>query len=655
MAEERSDPSGDLMQDFLDELDLTPTPQQEPRKSVTTEVIDNLLADTDGCAQETMTAVKKEIPKAALAQEIRLASPESKPKKSTPPRPKALKIPKSNSASPKANTLSPVPTRGGMTMYERSVLQIQERGRKLKTLQDKLMEDCTFTPKSSNSDSRNFSRETSPAGDVFDRLYAADTAATRGQRASSPKPAASTPTSRVRRKSLDNALTPGSRIDVLYEAGQQSVRSRVMTVKEEEETRRRRYEEEQLGTCTFRPQTTWHLAKERRKKAREAAEREAEEVSKSPRLATPLSEREKRKFMYDELQLKHCTFKPKTKWDLIGERRKMATGGTIWDDDDDAGMPLEVTTTPSKAHGSSMSAISPLHDPLLSNTKKRHSLEKGAQTTPESGKLDVQELKKRDVKLVSTDKFQEESGKNTEPGVVRSQYMGSITPSTPEWKRKYAKIGAKNLNEGVVEGTGHALSETMQVRGSSTIVAGGNKITPTRTAKPLVNVPREKAAKMAVAEEKASPPQVEKKVETEDVGGFKVAERAEEPKSDDSAVKAEEEAPPEAQEGSGKKKKKQSLKDRLMVKKADKQNKKKEGDPKVASEEEEARLRAEKEAKLNAKEEARLKVEEARLRAEKEAKLKAEEESRLKVEEEARLKAEKEAKRKAEEEARLKT
>jgi hypothetical protein len=60
-------------------------------------------------------------------------------------------------------------------------------------------------------------------------------------------------------------------------------------VKEEEETRRKRYEEEQLATCTFRPQTKWHLAKERRKKALEAAEREAEEVMKSPRLATPLS------------------------------------------------------------------------------------------------------------------------------------------------------------------------------------------------------------------------------------------------------------------------------------------------------------------------------------------------------------------------------
>ena len=84
--------------------------------------------------------------------------------------------------------------RGGLTMYERSMLQKEERERKMKLLQDKMMSDCTFTPsrertRSSSSQSVVSSIGASPSsvgtGDtmsVYSRLYHAETAASRAQR-----------------------------------------------------------------------------------------------------------------------------------------------------------------------------------------------------------------------------------------------------------------------------------------------------------------------------------------------------------------------------------------------------------------------------------------------------------------------------------------
>lgn len=47
---------------------------------------------------------------------------------------------------------------------------------------------------------------------------------------------------------------------------------------EEDEERRKRLEEEELAKCTFTPQTKWRLAAERRRKARDEAQRAAEEA-----------------------------------------------------------------------------------------------------------------------------------------------------------------------------------------------------------------------------------------------------------------------------------------------------------------------------------------------------------------------------------------
>lgn len=232
MAEDLGD---DSLRDFLDDLGLTPTPTpEEPRESGAEERIEQLLATADTDLQEAMADVTKEPPKAAVPPEIQTA-PRTKPKQVATP--KALKTPtfktpKSKLATPTVRTSTPVPTRGGKTMYERSMLQIHERERKLKELQDKLMEDYTFTPKNANSSpSRSFARESSPAGAVFDRLYATETAATRAQKvqkAITPKSTHFSTPKRVARK--DTAVTP-SRIEALYASGQKSLRYKGMTEK----------------------------------------------------------------------------------------------------------------------------------------------------------------------------------------------------------------------------------------------------------------------------------------------------------------------------------------------------------------------------------------------------------------------------------------
>jgi hypothetical protein len=120
-------------------------------------------------------------------------------------------------------------------MYERSMLQLEQRERRLSALQQRLMADCTFSPKTTTPTSRNVSRENSP-DTVFDRLYSAGTASSKARvaNATAPRSAASTPTrGRARRKSLDTdgTLSPGSRLEAMYEAGQKQLLGTKMTVK----------------------------------------------------------------------------------------------------------------------------------------------------------------------------------------------------------------------------------------------------------------------------------------------------------------------------------------------------------------------------------------------------------------------------------------
>lgn len=194
-----------------------------------------------------------------------------------------------------------------------------------------------------------------------------------------------------------------------------------------------------------------------------------------------VQEREARQRMFEELELAQCTFKPKTKWNLIEERRQLASGSkSIWDDfEAEDKVPLEVMTshlhTPRKGT-SGHAVVSPLADPVLSNKKKRESFDRQAQSgDQESIPRKVEEVSdapsspipppKLKTKLSAADE-KEDIGKNTmSPTVVRSNYVGTITPSSPEWRKKFRQIGVKNTGEKVLTAEGVVHAEQMQLRG----------------------------------------------------------------------------------------------------------------------------------------------------------------------------------------------
>lgn len=127
------------------------------------------------------------------------------------------------------------------------------------------MADCTFLPTITSS---SRSAGPSPNSEVFERLYSTDTAAIRAHRLAAHPPKA---TARKNKATNSVTATP-DRVEALYAAGQQKLRSRKVTEQDEEDSRRRRLEEDKLGDCTFRPRTAWDLAVERREKARDLGE-----------------------------------------------------------------------------------------------------------------------------------------------------------------------------------------------------------------------------------------------------------------------------------------------------------------------------------------------------------------------------------------------
>jgi hypothetical protein len=219
------------------------------------------------------------------------------------------------SPKPMENRVTPGPsggslngrTNGGLTMYERSMLQKEERERKMRSLQEKLMADYTFTPsramrKTSSSQSLVSSIGASPSSmgtadmSVFSRLYHAETAASRGQRFngtfrkdvilgwSTPgKSTIGTP-ARIPRSapgSRSGSVPSSPRLEELYKFGEEKLRSRQLSREEELKRLRERLEEQELqktDVYTFRPRTKWNLVAERRRRARMELERAAEEA-----------------------------------------------------------------------------------------------------------------------------------------------------------------------------------------------------------------------------------------------------------------------------------------------------------------------------------------------------------------------------------------
>lgn len=208
------------------------------------------------------------------------------------------------------------PGSSGLTMYERSMIQKEERERKMKALQQKLMIDCTFTPSRSGRNSSNHSVVSSiGAGpgsvatsdmSVFSRLYHTETAASRGQKYhgstrsnaasgwNTPRSVRSTPGRMFYSTPSSSRSVPSSpRLEELYRVGEERLRSRQLSDEEESRRLRERLEEQELKkrhVYTFHPRTKWNLAAERRRRAQKEAEIAASEARRStPKMKADVS------------------------------------------------------------------------------------------------------------------------------------------------------------------------------------------------------------------------------------------------------------------------------------------------------------------------------------------------------------------------------
>jgi hypothetical protein len=187
------------------------------------------------------------------------------------------------------------PTRGGMTMYERSVMAMEERQRKLDALKEKLLEDCTFTPHSATkSASASVTPKSSCGETVFDRLYHTETAAGRS-RLSTPRPSSaqrggSSSTTRSvdtpgggRSTGSQTSARSSRRLTALHERDDQTQPSSSSkyrrTTGQEETARKQRLEEEEFKECTFTPRTKWDLTvRARRRESREGRQPESKKT-----------------------------------------------------------------------------------------------------------------------------------------------------------------------------------------------------------------------------------------------------------------------------------------------------------------------------------------------------------------------------------------
>lgn len=132
---------------------------------------------------------------------------------------------------------TPTTPRNYLTIAERSKLHIEERERKLKELQEQLMAEYTFTPKTNNSyHPSNTSSITAMTASpdpnvVFDRLYNRETAAMRARRESTPVSSkqSGTPSYSNRAAALKEDYVTPTRLATLHHEGQDRLRARMRT------------------------------------------------------------------------------------------------------------------------------------------------------------------------------------------------------------------------------------------------------------------------------------------------------------------------------------------------------------------------------------------------------------------------------------------
>lgn len=206
---------GEGMKEFLGELDeIMPNPQTPDAPDVAT-----TAASPTATASCGASSLRKKSKTSSVRRQ------KMKPKSSTS---------SSNKATKNANT--PQTPSGLTSLYDRTKVQMEERERKLKALQDQLMADYTFTPQSATSSVSSNNVSPSPSK-VFERLYGTETAAMRARKVNRSPSASnsrySTPTRNSHHRvqtTKEGYITP-TRLLNLHEEGQNRLRSRRRTHK----------------------------------------------------------------------------------------------------------------------------------------------------------------------------------------------------------------------------------------------------------------------------------------------------------------------------------------------------------------------------------------------------------------------------------------
>jgi hypothetical protein len=223
-----------------------------------------------------------------------------------------------------------------------------------------------------------------------------------------------------------------------------------------------------LNECTFKPRTKWDLVAERRQLARKQREREEYEAKRLPKRGGKLSDRETRDRKLEEEELKYCTFKPKLMWNKKEER------------DDDQESDAETEAIPRKGD-----------------------LDRSA---PRTIRMDGQ------IMVAAKPKFTEETIESrTEKSAPRGDSRPAIKESVPDWKRKYDS--ERKQHEVVITAQGRA-----SIIKSQTPVKAPIRGTETQPTHAETEAEKEEPLEKEVDDVK--------KAENADIGGFRVAQKA---------------------------------------------------------------------------------------------------------------------------------
>ena len=158
-------------------------------------------------------------------------------------------------------------SQGRPGMYERGLKFQAIRDAKVEKLRRKMMEECTFTPKTSQSSS-SMSRTTatnassepkSMLDDVYQRLYSHPAGSFRTPQKARSKTGSSTFHTTPNSTTSRSGSACSSRIEELYQEGKYKLRRR-LTEEQEKSLRERRREYQDVLECTFRPKTKWNTS-----------------------------------------------------------------------------------------------------------------------------------------------------------------------------------------------------------------------------------------------------------------------------------------------------------------------------------------------------------------------------------------------------------